>query len=42
MTSASAASSAPHRDVLRGILLMLGAVAVFSTMDALIKHLSAG
>jgi drug/metabolite transporter (DMT)-like permease len=42
MTSASAASSAPHQDVLRGILLMLGAVAVFSTMDALIKHLSAG
>lgn len=42
MTSASAAPAAPRQDVLRGILLMLGAVAVFSTMDALIKHLSAG
>jgi drug/metabolite transporter (DMT)-like permease len=42
MTSASAASAAPRQDALRGILLMLGAVAVFSTMDALIKHLAAG
>ncbi len=42
MTSASAAPAAPRQDVLRGILLMLGAVAVFSAMDALIKHLSTG
>jgi drug/metabolite transporter (DMT)-like permease len=39
MTSA-ASSAAPRQDTLRGILLMLGAVAVFSTMDALIKHLA--
>jgi drug/metabolite transporter (DMT)-like permease len=42
MTSAGAASAAPRQDTLRGILLMLGAVAVFSTMDALIKHLAEG
>jgi drug/metabolite transporter (DMT)-like permease len=42
MTSASEAPAAPRQDALRGILLMLGAVAVFSTMDALIKHLAAG
>lgn len=42
MTSAIVAPAAPRQDVVRGILLMLAAVAVFSTMDALIKHLTAG
>ncbi|MCI0430921.1 MAG: hypothetical protein L0210_10320 [Rhodospirillales bacterium] len=41
MTSAGLASAAPRQDIARGILLMLAAVAVFSTMDALIKHLTA-
>ncbi len=41
MTSAGLASAAPRQDVARGILLMLAAVAVFSAMDALIKHLTA-
>jgi drug/metabolite transporter (DMT)-like permease len=41
MTSAGLASAAPRQDVARGILLMLAAVAVFSGMDALIKHLTA-
>src|SRR5436190_16204129 len=40
-TSAGILPAAPRQDAARGILLMLGAVAVFSTMDALIKYLTA-
>jgi drug/metabolite transporter (DMT)-like permease len=39
-TSAGILPAAPRQDAARGILLMLGAVAVFSTMDALIKYLT--
>jgi drug/metabolite transporter (DMT)-like permease len=41
-TSAGILPAAPRQDAARGILLMLAAVAVFSTMDALIKYLTAG
>ena len=40
MTATAIAAAGPRQDVARGILLMLAAVAVFSTMDALIKHLT--
>src|SRR5437867_284157 len=40
-TNAGILPAAPRQDAARGILLMLAAVAVFSTMDALIKYLTA-
>lgn len=40
-TSLTTAGAEPRQDAVRGILLMVAAVAVFSTMDALIKYMTA-